>query len=93
MAAKGCVGCLRDVEDTINSPGIATICESCRIPTERVKKDFSMGGICVHCKGKTNFIGIFRKGEFALAYFDCPNPNCSRKRMTIALVGKLFPRN
>lgn len=93
MAIKGCVGCLRDVEDEINSLGIATICQSCKVPRERIKRDLSSEGVCDNCGGKTNFIGVFKKGELVFAYFDCPNPDCAHKRMTLVLVGRLLPRN
>ncbi|OGZ73549.1 MAG: hypothetical protein A2908_00390 [Candidatus Staskawiczbacteria bacterium RIFCSPLOWO2_01_FULL_38_12b] len=91
MSKKTCVGCLLEVEDGINSLGIGTICESCKISSEIIPQQiFSEEIKCPNCKGKTNLIGAFKKGGYALLYFDCPNPNCHDRRMTIRLVSVLL---
>jgi hypothetical protein len=86
---KHCVGCLKEIKDTMKSLGIATICDSCKIPLEKIPQKTYSRILCQNCGGGTNLIGAFRKDDLALLYFDCPNLICSDKRMTIKLVGMI----
>jgi hypothetical protein len=92
MAVKGCFGCLKEVEDTLNSRGLATICEGCRYDLDKIPPRFSRTQKCHYCGGETNLIGavIFRKLPQpwpVCLYFDCPNPACSRNRMSVVWTG------
>jgi hypothetical protein len=92
MLTKKCIGCYREVEDKINSLGIATICDSCRVPLEIVPQNFIRERECYNCKGKVNLIGAFtfkKAKDIVCLYYDCPNPLCSARRMTIVKVDTL----
>lgn len=96
MGIKRCIGCLQDVEDKINSPGIATICERCSFPANQIPDTVSREFKCRHCQGETNLVGAFSFSEEAFGknldgrvggkvffYFDCPNIKCARRRISV----------
>ncbi len=92
MVAKMCLGCGKSVSDKINSFGVATICENCSFPIEKVPERCSRENVCPNCRGQTNLIGalVLRKLPKpypVVLYFDCPNPKCEKRRMTIARSG------
>ena len=86
---KKCIGCSSEVEDELNSPGIATICDSCSFPLERIPKNISCDKMCKNCGQKTNLIGAFKKEGFVILYYDCPNPDCAKRRITLKVAGEL----
>ena len=86
MNTKKCIGCFKDVEDKIKSQGIATICEDCAIPFDKIPKEVSRKSKCKHCGKCTNFIGAFIKDNMPFLYFDCSNSTCARQRITLKLL-------
>lgn len=85
---KKCIGCLKKVKDKINSLGMATICEKCAFPLEKVPDKLKQPRKCHYCKGDLNLIGVFIGKGVLLVYFDCPNSDCSRKRIAIVTAGE-----
>lgn len=93
MAIKKCIGCLSEVEDKLNSPGIGTICDDCCFPLSAVPKEVPREFKCQHCSGATNLIGAFVEkvsGKHCLfLYFDCPNPKCAKNRIHLIALGAI----
>ena len=86
MNIKKCIGCSKDVEDKIKSPGIATICDDCIVPLNKIPKEFFRKSKCKHCGRETNLVGAFTENGLLFFYFDCPNPDCARQRITLKLL-------
>ena len=88
---KKCIGCLSDVEDVSGIPSLAAICGNCKIPLESIPAKFLGQHNCPNCHGKTNLVGVFKskEGGFVCVYFDCPNPACGKRRMTLSPIGML----